>query len=66
MAQLVVDIPTNDVPRVSEAYGNILGLGRNATVQEVEAATQRWIKGSTLDYERRKNTATFVPPPMEM
>ena len=65
-ATLTIDVPANDVPRVSEAFGSILGLGRNATVNEVQEATRRWLINSTLDYERRRNIATFTPTPMEM
>lgn len=65
-ATLTIDIPANDVPRVSEAYGSILGLGRNATVNEVQAAEKQNIINQTKDYERRKNMVTYTPPPMEM
>ena len=65
-ATLTVDIPANDVPRVSEAFGSILGLGRNATIIEVQGATRKWIIDQTHDYERRKNTYTYSPTPMEM
>jgi hypothetical protein len=65
-ATLTVEIPTNDVPRVSEAYGSIYNLGHNASMQEVSKATQGWIIQSTQDYERRKNMALYTPTPMEM
>jgi hypothetical protein len=65
-ATLTVDIPSNDVPRVSEAYGSIYNLGHNASMQEVSAATQKWIIEQTRDYERRKNMVQYSPPPMEM
>lgn len=65
-ATLTVEIPANDVPRVSEAFGSIYGLGHNANMQEVSAATQKWIIDSTKDYERRKNMVQYTPPPMEM
>lgn len=65
-ATLTIDIPAADVPRVAEAYGSLLGLGRPATVQEVQLAVRRDIINITKDYERRKNTATFSPTPLEM
>ena len=65
-ATLTIDVPAADVPRVTEAFGSILGLGRNATQVEVEKATKQWIIGSTQDYERRKNIVQFTPPPLEM
>jgi hypothetical protein len=64
MADMTVTIPDQDVPRVQEAYGSILGLGRPATPAEVNKAITEWLHHSTLDYERRKNTYTFVPPDM--
>ena len=65
-ATFTVDIPTADVPRVSEAYGSIYSLGHPANVTEVQEITRRWIMESTKDYERRKNQATYSPPPLEM
>ena len=61
-----IDIPTADEARVKEAYGSILGLGRPATVQEIENAVTLWLESSTQDYERRKNMAQFTPPPMNV
>jgi hypothetical protein len=61
---MTITIPDQDVPRVQEAYGSILGLGRSATPAEVNRAITDWLHQSTLDYERRKNTYTFTPPPM--
>jgi hypothetical protein len=57
---------TNDVPRVSEAFGSIGNLGHPANMNEVSAITRQWIIQSTQDYERRKNMALFTPTPMEM
>jgi hypothetical protein len=65
-ATLTVDIPANDVPRVSEAFGVIYGLGHNASVQEVAFYTRLWIIESTKAYERGKYTRTFVELPLEM
>jgi hypothetical protein len=70
MADMTITIPDQDVPRVQEAYGSILnkrdaqGNPRPATPAEVDKAITDWLHQSTLDYERRKNTYTFVPPPM--
>jgi hypothetical protein len=63
-ADMTITIPDQDVPRVQEAYGSILGLGRPATPAEVNRAITDWLHQSTLDYERRKNTYTYTPPPM--
>jgi hypothetical protein len=63
-ADMTITIPDQDVPRVQEAYGSILGLGRPATPPEVSRAITDWLHQSTLDYERRRNTYTFTPPPM--
>jgi hypothetical protein len=63
-ADLVITVPDQDIPRVQEAFGSILGLGRNATPAEVSKACQDYLHQSTLDYERRKNTYLYTPPPM--
>lgn len=74
-ATLTVNIPTNDVPRVSEAYGNLpfvnvdgqtVILGRNATVQEVSEITRLWIIARTQDWEKQKARSTYSAPPLEM
>jgi hypothetical protein len=65
-ADMTITIPTADVPRVQEAYGHILNLGRPANLSEVQRATTQWIHNTTLDYERRKDIAQFSPPPLEM
>lgn len=70
MADMTITIPDQDVPRVTEAYGSILnkrdenGDPRPATPAEVDKAITDWLHQSTLDYERRKNMATYQPPPM--
>ena len=58
-----VTIVPADQARVQEAFGSILGLGRNATMQEISDATALWLGSQTHDYERRKNMTTFTPPP---
>jgi hypothetical protein len=65
-ATLTIDIPANDVPRVSEAFGSIYNLGHNADMNEVSLATRQWIINQTKDYERRKNMTAYTPPPLEM
>lgn len=65
-ATLTIDVPAADVPRVQEAFGSILNLGRPATQAEIEAAMKQSMINQTKDYERRKNMAQFTPPPMEM
>jgi hypothetical protein len=63
-AVMTIEVPDQDVPRILEAYGSINNLGRNATASEVQYAIQRWLRDSTLDYERRKNMVQFTPPPL--
>jgi|SRR5215472_360722 len=53
----------SDDPRIQEAYGSILNLGRNATQREVSAAAMNWVASSTTDYERRKNLQQYSPTP---
>lgn len=62
-ATLTVNIPPNDVPRVSDAYGfGVLGLGRGATMQEVSERVRQDIINTTKTYER----SSYTPPPLEM
>jgi hypothetical protein len=63
---LTIIIPTADEPRMTEAFGSILGLGRPATAAEVTGAISVWLAGQTSDYEKRKNMAQFSPPPLEL
>ena len=64
-----VTIAPADHARVTEAFGSILGLKdasgnpRPATIAEISDATAIWIGSQTSDYERRKNQASFTPPP---
>ena len=58
-----------DAARVETAYGSILNLKdaagnpRPATTAEIEATIFDWLEGSTHDYERRQNMASYSPPP---
>ena len=67
---LTIEIPAADDPRIAEAYGSILNLKdvngqpRPATTTEIQSAVIAWINQSTQDYEKRKNMATFSPPPL--
>jgi hypothetical protein len=62
-ATLTIEVPTEDIPRLTEAYGSILNFGRPATQPEIELAIKQWLVGSTKDFERRKNMAAYTPPP---
>jgi hypothetical protein len=61
-----IAIPPADVPRIAEAFGSILNLGRPATPDEVEQAAIVWLNQQTTDYERRKNMTAFSPPPLQV
>jgi len=65
-ATLTIDIPTDDIPRVSEAFGATFNLGHPANMTEVTYITRQWIIQTTKDYERRQNQAQYSPPPMDM
>jgi hypothetical protein len=47
--------------RVAPAYGYYLGLGRNATAQEVKQAVIQSIKKIVRDYERQFYVSSYVP-----
>lgn len=49
--------------QIIEAVGSILNLGRNATQAEVKAWITAYLTQSVTDYFRRKNIATYTPPP---
>lgn len=65
-AQLIVDIPANDVPRVSEAFGALYQLGHNANMNEVAFYTRMWIIDRTKMYENAKYSRNYVEVPLEM
>lgn len=68
---LTIEIPASDDPRVTEAFGSILNLKDqagepvDATPENIQDTALGWINQQTMDYERRKNQAEFVPPPLE-
>ena len=49
--------------RIAPAYGAYLGLGRNATAQEVKQTIIRAIKKVVRDYERGFYITEYVPDP---
>jgi hypothetical protein len=75
-ATLTVEIPTNDVPRVSEAFGNLpftgpdgqpTILGRPATINEVAYIVRtNYLITRTQDWEKQKARAAYSAPPLEM
>jgi hypothetical protein len=62
--QYKVSTSTADDPRIQEAFGSILQLGRPAKEGEIEKAMFDWLENQTHNYERGKNMATFSPPPL--
>lgn len=62
--QYKVSTTKEDDVRIEEAFGSILNLGHPAAQSDIEAAMYKWLEGQTHDYERRKNMATFTPPPL--
>jgi hypothetical protein len=65
-ATLTIDIPANDIPRVSAAYGAMLGLGRSATVTEVQDAVRLDIISNVYGYEGTVHSRTYSPTPLAM
>lgn len=63
---LTIEITTEDEPRVTEAFGSILNLPQPASAEDLQGACSQWMGDQTFDYERRKNMATFVPPPLTL
>jgi hypothetical protein len=66
-ATLTIDIPTADVPRISEAFGALYGLGHNASMNEVAYITRtQFLITQTELYEKNKHNASYVQPPLVM
>ncbi len=55
MATITITTQASHDARIAEAYGNFLGLGRNATVAEIKAELVAHAKSVVKNYER--NTA---------
>lgn len=54
MATLTINTTAQQDARISEAFGELLGLGRNATLQEVRAAIIDYVRSTTVAYELNK------------
>src|SRR5262245_6016809 len=65
-ATLVVDIPANDVPRVSKAFGQLYQLGHDASMNEVAYQVRLWIIAQTKSAENVTYNRNYVETPMEM
>lgn len=62
MAQLTINTTPAEDARIVVAFGAMLGLGRNATAQEVKDAIANWVKSVVTQQER---IAASVPAPIE-
>lgn len=51
--------------RVAAAFGNKLGLGRNATEAEIKAATIDFLRAVTLNYEYEQARAAISSTPLD-
>jgi len=65
-ATLTIDIPANDVPRLSEAFGKVYNLGHNATVTEMQDIVRFQLISTTYGYEARKLSISVSPTPLAM
>ena len=54
---------TEEDQRIAPAYGAYLGLGRNATAQEVKQTVIKSIKKIVRDYERQSYIQIYTPNP---
>lgn len=61
MATLTINTTAQQDARISEAFGEYLGLGRNATLQEVRAAIIDYLKSTTVSYELKKARQAVTP-----
>lgn len=65
-ATLTIDIPTNDVPRVSKSFGLLYQLGHDANMNEVAYYTRMWIINQTKLAENSQYNRNYVEQPLEM
>lgn len=63
MASITITTTAPQDARIAPAYGNFLGLGRNATTAEVKAAIIGDLRIVVQNYERQVNA--FVPDPID-
>lgn len=66
MPTMTINYTTQEVARMSKAFGEIYGLGRDATQEEVRQATMKWQKETTQNWEHgeaQSNAIINLPPP---
>jgi len=61
MATLTITTTGAQDARIGAAFGDYLGLGRNANAAEVKARTIEFIRNVVQEYERRAQVAAIVP-----
>jgi hypothetical protein len=57
---MTINYTVQEVQRMSHAYGAILGLGRDATQEEVRQATMAWQKNTTQGLEQNEKQQTAI------
>lgn len=62
MATLTINTTGAEDARIAAAFGVALGLGRNATLAEVKAATIKFLSGTVRRVERDAAIAAVADP----
>lgn len=62
MASFSIAVTAEQAQRVSAAYGDFLGLGRDATLAEVKAALIAEVRSVVRAYETRAAIAAVAAP----
>lgn len=57
---LSITTTAGDDARLAPAFGDYLGLGRNATAAEIKTATITWVKGVVFNYEAEQAKKSAV------
>jgi hypothetical protein len=62
MAQIILNLPDQQVPRLADAMGNKHNLGRPATLPEVKQDLTDYLIGVVHGYEKRHAEAQLPDP----
>lgn len=65
MPTLTIQTNAEQAARVAEAYGVLLGLGRDATGPEIKRAVIDYMKSVVISYENRKAIQQLTDSPFE-
>lgn len=65
MASITITTTAPQDARIAPAFGELLRLGRDATVGEVKSELISLIRGIVISYEKNTLSTIYVPPPLD-